>query len=245
MEITDEIRESELYKEISAELTKRVGEQMMQRMKEEQAMKVKNYRTLNRFVEPGGILFTGSSLMENFPIAEMAVSAGVKGRVYNRGIGGTTTDDFLREIDTVLLDLKPAKVFINIGTNDMTDRVYGDKWKDHLEENYEKILRTAKEKIPEAEIYCMAYYPTNQHLPDQNEWTYAMLKDRTKENIAECCARVKKLAEKYGYHYIDVNDGLYDENGEQKAEYAIDGVHMITEGYAVVFENLKPYLGLK
>ena len=240
--MNEEMKNSELYRAVKEELMRETGEQMMARMKNEQQMKVKNYRTLNQMAEPGGILFTGSSLMEQFPVVEMAVSAGVPGRVYNRGIGGTTTDDFLREIDTVLLDLKPAKVFINIGTNDMTDRVYGDRWMDHLEENYEAILKTAKEKIPETDIYCMAYYPTNQHLPEQNEWQYQMLKDRTKENIAACNARVRALAEKYGYHYINVNDGLYDAQGEQKTEYAIDGVHMIAEGYKVVFENLKPYL---
>ena len=244
MAITEETRQSELYREITAEIAKSVAEQMTDRMKTEQAQKVKNYRTLNALAEPGGILFTGSSLMEQFAVTEMAVSAGVKARVYNRGIGGTTTDDFLREIGTVLLDLKPSKVFINIGTNDMTDRVYGEAWKDHLEENYDRILAIAKEKIPEAEVYCMAYYPTNQHLPNRNEWTYGMLKDRTRENITECSARVKVLAEKYGYHFIDVNEGLYDENGEQKKEFAIDGVHMTAEAYRVVFENLKPYLPL-
>ena len=242
MAITEEVRQSELYREITEELTEDIRMQMQERMKDEQALKVRNYWTLNALAEPGGILFTGSSLMEQFPVAEMAVSAGVRARVYNRGIGGTTTDDFLREIDTVLTDLKPSKVFLNIGTNDMTDRVYGDAWKDHLEANYEKILRIAKEKIPEAEIYCMAFYPTNHHLPGQNEWTRAMLKDRTKENIAECSERVKTLAEKYGYYFIDVNEGLYDENGEQKKEFAIDGVHMTAEAYRVIFGNLKPFL---
>ena len=240
MVLTEEMKQSKMYREI----TQSIGEQMMARMREEQALKVKNYKTLNRLVREGGILFTGSSLMEQFPVTEMAVSIGVKLPVYNRGIGGTTTDDFLREIDTVLLDLKPSMVFINIGTNDMTDRIYGDRWMDHLEENYEKILQTAKEKIPSAMLYCMAYYPTNHHLPNANEWTYGMLKDRTKENIAACNLRVKTLAEQYGCRYIDVNGGLFDENGEQKAEFAIDGVHMNADGYRVVFENLKAYLPL-
>lgn len=244
MAMTEEMKQSEIYREITAEMTRKIGEQMMERMREEQALRVRNYKTLNSLVRKGGILFTGSSLMEQFPVAEMAVSAGVKLPVYNRGIGGTTTDDFLREIDTVLLDLNPSMVFINIGTNDMTDRVYGSQWMDHLAENYEKILQTAKEKIPGAMLYCMAYYPTNHHLPNANEWTYGMLKDRTKENIAACNARIKALAERYGYRYIDVNEGLCDEIGEQKAEYAIDGVHMTAEGYRVVFENLKAYLPL-
>lgn len=34
------------------------------------------------------------------------------------------------------------------------------------------------------------------------------------------------------------------QNGEQKAEFAIDGVHMNADGYRVVFENLKAYLPL-
>ncbi len=220
-----------------------MGEQMRARMKAEQTNKVRNFKTLNRMARKGSILFTGSSLMEQFPVCEMAADAGIAEPVYNRGIGGTTTDDFLREIDTVLLDLAPRKVFINIGTNDMTDRVYGDAWMDHLESNYEAILQKAKASIPDAMIYCMAYYPTNRHLPGQdNPWSIGMLKDRTRENIAECNRRVKALAEKYGYRYIDVNEGLYDENGEQKAEFAIDGVHMFAEAYEIVFRNLLPYI---
>lgn len=171
-----------------------IAREMQNRMKKEQADKVRNYKTLNRLAKKGQILFTGSSLMEQFPIQELALPLGLSHLVYNRGIGGTTTDDFLREIDTVLLDLMPSKVFINIGTNDMTDRVYGDKWLDHLMENYEKILQIAKEKLPDTDFYLMAYYPTNQHLPDAPEWSKDMLKERSKENIAACNQRVATLA---------------------------------------------------
>lgn len=180
--------------------------------------------------------------MEQFPLCELAMDAGITRPVYNRGTGGTTTDDFLREIDTVLLDLEPLKVFLNIGTNNMTGRIYGEKWMEHLAENYDAILRIAREKLPDAEIFCMAYYSTNRHLPDQNERQAAMLKERTVENITTCNARVKALAEKYGCRYIDVNRGLCDENGEQKEEFAIDSVHMYASVYRIVFENLKPYL---
>ena len=47
---------------------------------------------------------------------------------------------------------------------------------------------------------------------------------------------------KYGYRYIDCNAGLADENGEQKAEFSIDGVHMYADAYEIVFQNLKQYL---
>ena len=228
--------------QLTPEMMQVIGTVMQQSNKNEQARKVQNFKYLNQKVIPGSILFTGSSLMEHFPICEMAESAGLTEVIYNRGIGGTTTDDFLREIDTVLLDVKPAKVFINIGTNDMTDRVYGAAWMDHLIDNYRKILEQVKEKLPETKVYCMAYYPTNHHLPDQNEFVKSMLAMRTKENIAECNRRVKELAESFGYRYIDVNDGLTDENGEQKREFAIEGVHMYANAYYVVFNNVLPYI---
>ena len=224
------------------DMLKKFGEEVQQHMRREQQNKVKSFHALNAVAQKGAILFTGSSLMEQFPICEIARSAGITKPIYNRGIGGTTTDDFLREIETVLLELEPSKVFINIGTNDMTDRIYGDGWMDHLETNYDTILRLARERLPEAEIYCMAYYPTNQHLPGQNEISRGMLKDRTKENIDACNRRIAALAEKHACRFIDCNSGLIDENGEQKAEFSIDGVHMLASAYLQDFENLKKYL---
>lgn len=222
-------------------LEEEIGAWMQERAREEQAQKVRNYRILNAHAKRGQILFTGSSLMEQFPVAEIAASCGIPKILYNRGIGGTTTDDFLREIDTVLLDLAPSKVFLNIGTNDMTDRIYGENWMAHLFDNYERILQTARERIPEAMVYCMAYYPTNHRITDA-PWAKAMLKERTRENIARCNAGVEALAKAYGYRYIDCNEGLADETGEQKAEFAIDGVHMTAAAYEIVFENLRQYL---
>ena len=218
-----------------------VREAMRAFMKRDQATKAANFRILNRTAKEGAILFTGSSLMEQFPVCEMAASAGIDKVIYNRGIGGTTTEDFLREIDAVLLLPSPSKVFINIGTNDMNSAIYGENWMDRLMENYEKILTVAKEKLPETEFYLMAYYPANLHL-DRPGVDTSWMKDRTPENIAACNERVKALAEKFGYHYINVNDGLYNEAGEQKEEFAIDGVHMYASGYEVVFRNLLKYL---
>ncbi len=208
----------------------------------EQLRKARDYRTLNRFAQKGGIVFTGSSLMEMFPICELANSAGIRTPIYNRGISGTTTDDFLREIDAVMLGPEPKKVFLNIGTNDMTERVYGDQWMAHLMENYEEILRIALARLPSVEIYVMAYYPANLHLPDQTPQQQDMLRLRTRENLSACNRQLKALAEKYGLHYIDCNAGLTDENGELKREYTIDGVHMYAEAYGIVFENLKEKL---
>ena len=53
---------------------------------------------------------------------------------------------------------------------------------------------------------------------------------------------MKGLAEKMGCRYIDVNQGLTDENGRLKKAYTVEGIHMYANGYRVVLENLRPYL---
>ena len=57
-------------------------------MQIEQQRKVKNFQYLNQAARKGGVLFTGSSLMEGFPVCELCRSAGYELAVYNRGIGG-------------------------------------------------------------------------------------------------------------------------------------------------------------
>ncbi len=65
-------------------------------MKREQSEKIAKYNVLNTFAQKGKILFTGSSLMEQFPINELLMTEGMKQIVYNRGVGGFTTDDMLK-----------------------------------------------------------------------------------------------------------------------------------------------------
>ena len=105
-------------------------------MNDEQKIKIKNFDYLNQNILKGKILFTGSSLMEQFPICEIARSKGFDEVIYNRGVGGLNTDEFLENINTLLLDLEPSKIFINIGTNDITEARYGDKWMSHLMDNF-------------------------------------------------------------------------------------------------------------
>lgn len=104
-------------------------------MDELKEIKLKNYHYLNEVAVKGETLFTGSSLMELFPICEIARSRGIDDIIYNRGISGLNTDEFLQHIHPLLLDLQPAKVFINIGTNDMTEDPYGEQWFHHMTAN--------------------------------------------------------------------------------------------------------------
>lgn len=202
----------------------------------------RSYQDLNKVARKGQTLFTGSSLMEQFPVNEIAMSMGVTKVIYNRGVGGTTTDEFLEHIDTVLLDLEPSKVFINIGTNDINPRCDGEYWQDHLLKNYETILTILKEKLPETEVYMMAYYPINPDLPDIPEWAKVTFQTRTNAAINDTNGKISALAAKFGYHYIDCNDGIKDEKGNHRAEFSKEGLHMYPAAYVEIFKALRQYL---
>ena len=218
------------------------GKRMRDGQIEEQARKIRSYREMNQYAKKGQILFTGSSLMEMFPIAEYCASAGIDRTVYNRGIGGTTSDDFIREIDTVLLDLEPSKIFINIGTNDISTNVYGDKWQEHLLANYRVILGKIKERLPGAEVYIMAFYPVNAEIPGAPEWSKAAFATRSNANIDDTNRKLAALAGEFDVNIIDVNDGIKDEQGNLRAEITMEGVHMYAGGYKSVFEALRKYI---
>lgn len=216
-------------------------------MKTEQQQKIDKYRILNEGARKGEILFTGSSLMEHFPINELLMNEGIEQIIYNRGVGGFMTTDMLENMEEQIFGTEPSKIFINIGTNDISDasRSFEAVLEDMLA-NYEKILIQIKERLPETEVYMMAYYPVNdtdmQDKLPKTEWADKMFVNRNNQNLPIANAAVEKLAEKLGYHYIDVNAGLCDERGKLKKEFTVEGVHMYANGYRVVLKNLKLYL---
>lgn len=209
-------------------------------MVREQQDKLERYRILNQNVKKGETLFTGSSLMEQFPINELLMTNGMTNVIYNRGIGGFTTADMLAHMEEMIFALEPSRIFINIGTNDIGS---SDYQLPKLMENYEKILTQIRERLPQAEIFMMAYYPVNEtdKLGDQ-EWAKTMFATRTNENILLANEAAEKLAEKMGCKFINVNEGLTDERGKLKKEFTIEGIHMYANGYQVVLDNLKKYL---
>ena len=210
-------------------------------MTPDKQMKVTQYAHLNRYAEKGQILFAGSSLCEFFPIYELQFHHRVEKRIYNRGIGGFTTDELLEALEECVLQLEPRTLFINIGTNDLSRETAPF---DNMFANYREILRRVRECLPQVKLYVMAYYPVNQEAdfglsPEDRAGLFGV---RTNESIAQANRMLPGLAAEFGGEFIDVNRGLTDENGNLKAEFAIEGMHMWANAYEQVLENLLPYL---
>ena len=209
----------------------------VKRMKMESENKVRSFRLLNRVAKKGETVFAGSSLMEQFPVNELMMSRGMSQTVYNRGIGGFTTKQYLEVLDACVLELEPSRLFINIGTNDIgatTD------WKAQLIDTYRKILTTVQTALPDCRIYVMAYYPvanTGEVFLPPNA---AM--PRTLPLVQEANAAVEALAGELGLTFINVNAPISDETGHMDSQYAKDPVHMFPSAYDRILTELEQFL---
>lgn len=200
-------------------------------------IKVENFRKANKDIIKGQTVLTGSSLMEMFPANKLLDEIGSDIIVYNRAVGGFVTEELMKVLDACVFDLQPSKVFINIGTNDLSDsRIPMQK----IMDNYDKIITAIEENVPDVRIYMMAYYPINYEAAAEN--MKECLKVRTNEKINAANAEVRKLAEKHGQRYIDISDKLKDEKGRLKAEYTIEGLHIKEAGYRAIFNDFLKYL---
>lgn len=199
--------------------------------------KLERYKKLNLSAEKGCVLFAGSSLMEMFPVEIFAAADKLPVTVYNRGVGGFVTDELLAALDTCIIDLQPKKLFINIGTNDLSD---SSRSIEGIMSNYALILDKVKKAVPGVKIYLMAYYPVNYGAASPEMKPCLLI--RSNEKIALANAEVKKLAERIGAQYIDVTAPLKDENGDLRAEYTIEGMHINENGYRSVYPLVKQYI---
>ena len=152
-------------------------------------------------------------------------------------MGGYRTTDLLPILDACVFELRPRKVFINIGTNDLSD---GSVPLETVMSNYDQIITQIEEKLPGVIIYMMAYYPINYDAATEEMKPCLLI--RTNEKINKANELVAQLAAKHGQRYINVNAPLMDEQGRLKAEYTIEGMHIKPEGYRAIFQDIMTYV---
>jgi len=211
-------------------------EEMFLREKRE---KVEKFRILNQYVKKGEILFAGSSLMEGFPVNEFLIDFDVDKKIYNRGIGGYVTEELMMALEECIFDLAPSKIFLNIGTNDIAQEGYTVE---KLIKNYTFIITEIKRRLPETVLYVMAYYPINGVDDFEGKSEKSWFLQRSNASIAKANEKVKEMALVMDCRYIDLNKGLFNEEGQLKKEFTIEGLHMYANGYKAVWEEMLAYI---
>lgn len=104
-------------------------------------------------------------------------------------------------METCVYALRPARIFLNIGTNDMNPDDYR---KDELMERYEKMVKEILAHLPGVQLTLLAYYPVNHEAACDDSWFFY----RTNERICEANEAVKALSQKYSLGFLDLNAPL-------------------------------------
>ena len=176
-----------------------------------------NFAEENKTLGEVDVAFIGDSLTDGYDLGTYYPEM----KVINRGIGGDTTHGVLARLDTSIIEPAPRVVVMMIGTNNL-----GDMFTD-----YEEILIKLKSELPDTKVVILSIPPSCGDYASRNG------------QIAINNVKIKRLAEKYDYTYVDVFTPLFDfERNELRAEYTTDGLHFTPLGYEVITAEVKPVL---
>lgn len=188
--------------------------------------KVRTFKALNRDVPKGGIVFVGDSITQDYNVYEA-----FPGRVvYNRGIGGDTTEGLSKRMDVSIHELKPSIVVLLIGTNDFA------LLKTTPEQIFNRIRRIVLEiKVahPKAKIILQSVYPVNETIDPKT------VLPRTNPLIDQLNDYLKTIE---GITYLDLSSKLKDQEGRFQKDYTLEGLHVSPEGYALVTKEISTLL---
>lgn len=157
--------------------------------------------------------------------------------VVNSGVSGYSTNNILNNMNKMVYQYNPSKVFILIGINDLELKVDDDV----VVNNIRKIVQGIKKNRRYAKIYVESIYPINNSDDDKIEGSI-INGNRKNSDIIDINNKLVKLAEEEGVTYIDLHKELVDDNGLLKIEYTVDGLHLSSEGYEKVTEVLRKYI---
>lgn len=159
------------------------------------------------------IVFLGDSLTDSCEWQEFFRNAAIK----NRGISGDTTKGILNRIDEVV-EVQPKKLFIMIGINDINQ----GREVDDILSDYEVILKTFKERIPQSQIFIQSILPVNNQ---------KFVNNGVNKKVIAINLKLKEFSQKLSFQYIDLFSGFLDSDNQLDAQYTIDGVHLNGQGY--------------
>jgi lysophospholipase L1-like esterase len=182
--------------------------------------RVRSFREQNLIYQ--NVVLLGDSITEAFEPTRFFPGR----RVLNRGIGADVIGNslpsedrrgVLRRLDCSVFDCAATDVFLMVGVNDLN----AGRTVDTMEAGYREILGKIKDRAPGIRVHVESLLPTRGVFAKNNE------------PIKEFNRRLKRLAEEFGYHYLDLHPLFVDEKGELKAAFTADGVHLTEPAYEI------------
>ena len=192
--------------------------------------RVRSFREQNLVYR--NVVLLGDSITEAFEVTRFFPGR----RVLNRGIGadvignGLPADDrrgILRRLDCSVFDCAATDVFLMIGVNDLN----AGRTVNAMEAGYREVLQQIRDRAPSIRVHVESLLPTRGVFARNNA------------PIKEFNRRLKRLAEEFGYKYLDLHPLFVDEDGQLKAAFTADGIHLTEPAYEVWRAEIEKALG--
>ncbi|MFI3239890.1 MAG: GDSL-type esterase/lipase family protein [Bacteroidales bacterium] len=178
-------------------------------------------------IDSTNIVFFGNSLTEGGNWAEMLDNP----KIENRGIIGDIVQGLI-DRSHMIIEGQPAKLFILSGVNDISHNVTADS----IARVMEKLIVKVQTESPNTKIYLQSLLPINNSF---GRYKNVIGKEQV---VRDANVELEKVAEKLNVTWIYLYDAMMDDEGNLKAEYTTDGLHLKPDAYKVWYDIVRPYV---
>ena len=171
------------------------------------------------------IVFLGNSITEGFDLDHYFPGH----KVVNRGIIADHMDGIIERLDNSALSLKPKKLFLMIGINDIGDK----RNDDYLKTMFVTLVDTLMTGLPETDIYLLSILPTTPR------W-----KNCPPDQIKRINGFLAGLALEKDVGFINLYPHFLGDMHYLNPDLTRDGLHPNQAGYDVMAGKIKPLLSI-
>lgn len=187
------------------------------------------------------MIFLGNSITEQYDLSRYYTDH----QAYlNRGIGGDMTKGVLARLDEVI-NRNPENIILLIGVNDMSRGISQDT----IIQNYTRIIKRITEESSNTKLTMVSVLPIRNTYSIQRLLVHAsyficgVRSYDINNEIRELNEKLLSLSSEKNIHFIKAHSQFTDENGNLKAEYARDNVHLNDQGYTLLTSIYKREIG--
>ncbi len=178
-------------------------------------------------VNNGDIVFMGGKHVSDAPWHELLNNCKIK----NRGVPGARLKNELERLDFILQN-SPSQLFLLFGIDDLNA---GDS-SGLVFEQYEKFVRTVRQKSPMTEVIIQSVFPVN------SKTSMARIKVKAKD-IEALNKKLKEFALDNGIVFLNLYDDFSNGSGYLLPAYSIgDGFLLSSIGYEMWSERVKSFV---
>jgi lysophospholipase L1-like esterase len=169
---------------------------------------------------PPDVMMLGDSITEAGPWQALFP----KVRIMNRGVSGYTTYDLLREIKATVA-LRPAKVFLMIGINDLLRRATIEQTFKQYTLIVDELQKNKITVVMQATLEC-----------SRPQCGSAV------ESVRSLNQKLQAFAVARNIQWLDLNPGLANDTQGLLPKYTWDGLHLSKPAYLYWAERLKSFV---